>query len=244
MLDRLKKWFALPTRGAHTGTWAEVTRWAEARGCEFRRVRDAHGFVVDGRQGATAWRLEWGPSQRCYVDGQELRLRAEFDVPLDLQALVLNRELQEQMEKDVFDQYIEGVQTRVDTQTPPEMRWLVMFPKLSGQEMKGLRERWVAVANLKPWLEAWIGGPLAAVLQAQPAGADQPLALAVARGRLTLRAAVADPDSAVLDGYLKLFQTALLEARRVSAEFTDVSAPSTQPSLFSASVLTAAAASH
>ena len=93
------------------------------------------------------WRLEWGPSQRPYIQGHELRLRAEMGLAPDLQLVLMNRALQETMEKAVFDQYVEGVQTRIDNQTPPEMRWLVMFPKLSGSEMGALRERYVGAVQ-------------------------------------------------------------------------------------------------
>jgi hypothetical protein len=82
-----------------------------------------------------------GPVAAPYIQGQELRLRSELGLASDLQVVVMNRTLQEQMEKDVFDQYVEGVQTRIDNQTPPEMRWLVMFPKLPGSDMGPLRDQ-------------------------------------------------------------------------------------------------------
>ena len=90
--------------------------------------------------------------------GGELRIRAELSVPRELQALVLNRELMDSMEKAVFDQYVEGVQTRIDTTTPPEMRWLVMFPKLSATELKTLRDGYGALSSYKPWLQQWLAG--------------------------------------------------------------------------------------
>ena len=139
MLDSIKRW--LGTASTDTQGWGDQAAWAQAHQWTLRGVRDIEGFVIDGRCGATPWRLEWGPSQRPYIQGQELRLRAELSVPRELQALVLNRELMESMEKAVFDQYVEGVQTRIDTTTPPEMRWLVMFPKLSGAELKALARR-------------------------------------------------------------------------------------------------------
>lgn len=97
MLEGLKRLFsggAAPARG-----WDGLAPWAEARQCSFRGVREAEGFVVEGRLGALPWRLEWGPSQRPYVKGTELRIRAELALPSDLQVVVLNRLLQEQMEK-------------------------------------------------------------------------------------------------------------------------------------------------
>jgi hypothetical protein len=235
MLDSLKKWFgeSTPRRG-----WDALAPWAADKQYVFRGVRKSEGFVVDGHVGAMTWRLEWGPSQRGYVDGHELRLRGEVGLPADLQVLVLTRELQESMERTVFDQYVEGVQTRIDTSTPPEMRWLVMYPKLGPTELKTLRDRYAAVANHKPWLMHWIDGPLANELRAAPGTPSDPLVLMIARGRLMLRAAVAEPDPEVLDRWLLLFHTAMREARRAISEIDDLSQPaSTQPSLWTASAM-------
>ena len=153
----------------------------------------------------------------------------------DLQLLVLTRTLQEQMENAVFDLYVEGVQTRIDNQTPPEMRWLVMFPKLSGAEMGTLRERFVALSSIKPWLTQWLDGPLRAALASTRLPQNAPLVLMISRGRLTLRTALPEPDARDLELWVQLFETAMREARRVSSQGVDASAPSTQPSLWSAS---------
>ena len=235
MLEGLKRLFsggAAPARG-----WDGLAPWAEARQCSFRGVREAEGFVVEGRLGALPWRLEWGPSQRPYVKGTELRIRAELALPSDLQVVVLNRLLQEQMEKGVFEQYVEGVQTRIDHDTPPEMRWLVMFPKLGGAEMGALRERWVALASVKAWLIAWLEGALSSALAKLPVAHERPVVLMVGRGRLSLRTEVGEPDAEELERWVQLFETAMREARRAATLTFDTTIPSTQPSLWSASAL-------
>ena len=231
MLDALKNWFR--RGGAAQGPAEAVAQWARQRELVFRPVRDGDGFVVEGKVGTALWRLEWGPSQRPYVDGAELRLRAELGLPVDLQALVLNRELKDMMEKEVFDQFVEDVQTRIDTSTPPEMRWLVMLPKLTGAELKGVRERYAAVSSAKPWLMSWLDGPLSQELMAAPRVAGQPVVLMVGRGRLTLRTALPEPDLPRLEAWLKLFETSIREANRVTVDMVDSQAPSTQPSLWS-----------
>ncbi len=235
MLDGIKRWFSggpAPAKG-----WDALAPWAEARQYVFRGVRESDGFVLDGRLGAVPWRLEWGPSQRSYVEGSELRLRAELALQSDLQVVVLNRMLQEQMEKTVFEQYVEGVQTRIDNQTPPEMRWLVMFPKLGSAEMGKLRERFVALSSIKAWLVQWLAGPLASALAATQLPPATPFVLMIGRGRLTLRSGMATPDPAELEAWIRLFETAMREARRVADQHQDKGAPSTQPSLWSASAL-------
>ena len=155
MLDGLKRLFSGPP-AAPANDWDGIAPWAESRQFTMRAVQD-EGFVVDGRLGATPWRLEWGPSQRPYIQGQELRLRSELGLASDLHLVLMNRELQESLEKSIFEQYVEGVQTRIDNQTPPEMRWLVMFPRLAGNELGVLRERYVGLASAKRWLLQWLG---------------------------------------------------------------------------------------
>jgi hypothetical protein len=237
MLDSIKRW--LGAAAAETHGFSEQAAWARSRASTLRGVREIDGFVVDGRTGATAWRLEWGPSQRPYIDGQELRLRADVSVPRELQALVLNRGLMESMEKAVFDQYVEGVQTRIDTTTPAEMRWLVMFPKLSGAELKSLREAYGALCNHKPWMQQWLGGPLSKALAALPLEAARPLVLMLGRRRLSLRTALPVAEVASLETWLQLFECALTEAQRIAIDEIDAATPSTQPSMFPASALPA-----
>ena len=233
MLDGLKRLFSrAPAPGRE---WDELAAWASQRQYGFRPVRgEDGGFIVDGRVGALPWRMEWGPSQRPYVEGAELRIRAELGLTPDVQVLVLDRLLQSTMEKAMFDQYVEGVQTRIDNQTPPEMRWLVMYPKLTGPELGSLRERFAAIAPSRTWLMGWLEGPLSPALLAAPLAAGQPMVLMIARGRVTLRTAMADPVPGDLERWLRMFQVAVREARRVADLGTDAGAASTQPSLFSA----------
>lgn len=235
MLEGFKRLFtggtAVPAKG-----WEGLAPWAVSRQCSFRGVQD-EGFVIDGRLGATPWRLEWGPSQRPYIQGQELRLRSELGLASDLQVVLLNRVLQEQMEKDVFEQYVEGVQTRIDNQTPPEMRWLVMFPKLPGADMGPLHESYVALSSTKGWVQKWLRGPLMDALAALRVDPATPLVLMIGRGRLMLRTAMVEPDVDGLQVWLRLFEVAMREARRVADESSESLPPSTHPSMWSTSAL-------
>jgi len=235
MLDGLKRLFS-GSPAAPTNDWDGIAPWAESRQYTMRAVQD-EGFVVDGRLGATPWRLEWGPSQRPYIQGQELRLRSELGLGSDLHLVLMNRELQESLEKSIFEQYVEGVQTRIDNQTPPEMRWLVMFSKLPGNEMGPLRERYVALSSTKGWLVQWLEGPLTQALLALRVDAAMPVVLMIGRGRLMLRTALAEPELPVLQSWLRLFETAMREARRVANDSPDSISPSTQPSLWPGSAL-------
>lgn len=197
--------------------WEDLVPWAHQRQYGFRPVPD-EGFVVDGRLGASPWRLEWGPSQRPYIAGHELRIRAELGLSAELQVVVMNVPLQEQMEKDVFEQCVEGVQTRIDNQTPPEMRWIVMFPRVDEADMAGLAQRWVAQGSQRGWLQQWLEGPLASSLHALRVEPGVPVVLMIGRGRLMLRTALEEPDVPMLQMWLRLFESAMREARRVANE--------------------------
>lgn len=237
----LQRWFA---PGSCEAGWAAVADWAEASGHAFKRARDGDGFVVDARA-PKAWRLEWGQRQRHYIEGAELRLRADVGGATGLpQMALLSRALMQELEREVFEEFTEGVRTRADTETPEEMRWLVLYPKLGGSALQGLREHFGGVAKLPTILAQWLQGPLAAALEKTAAHwlrSGEPLVLVVQRGRLTLRCAMAKPEVEPVQAMVALFDVALRELRRVN-EHWQVNGggdPSTLPSLWSRSALDA-----
>ena len=233
MLQTFKRWWSAATpKPALQG----IDRWANAKGASYRRVRDHEGFVVDGKHQGTPWRVECGPSQRPYIAGSEVRFMAELGLHREIQALVLNRLLMEASETKVYNEYVEGVQTRVDTQTPTEIRWLVMYSKLSASELRNLGMRFGAVSSVKPWLQQWLAGPLSpALLDAARAMSEaDAFVLAIGRGRLSMRLGLQTPSADALDHWLALFQVAMSEAKRVGSEWRDSALPqaSTRPSVW------------
>lgn len=240
MLRALKN--LLRVGGSHAG-WDAAADWAEASGHVFKRARDGDGFAIDARA-PKVWRLEWGARQRHYIEGNELRLRADLRLAPGLQMLLISRPLMRELERQVFEEFTEEVRTRADTETPEEMRWLVMYPKLAGTHLGSLREHFGGVAKLPPVLAQWLQGPLSAALEKTSATwlhAGEPLVLTVQRGRLTLRTACATPDLERMQAMVALFEIALREARRVGEQWqADGSGdPSTHPSLWSRSALDA-----
>ncbi|MEW6705517.1 MAG: hypothetical protein AB1430_11760 [Pseudomonadota bacterium] len=230
MLNTIRRWFS----GVSGASWSGAAQWAQARGHAFKRSRDREGFVIDAPSANPPWRLEWGPSQRPYIEGSELRLRAEVG-DAELQMVILSRQLMDAMEKSVFEEFTEDLQTRVDTATPEEMRWLVLFPKLTPAELKILRDSFGAAGSAPMWVTQWLEGPLAAHLQQARSGwlaPEVPLALILQRGRLTLRTAMAEPDAAQLSAVTSLFEVAAREARRVVQSCSEHGLATTQPAAF------------
>jgi hypothetical protein len=233
MLHAIKRWFSAPSS---TARYAEIEEWALSRKHQFKRAREGEGFVVDAGDRVPPWRLEWGPSQRDYIPGHELRVRGDVGSTGDVHMLLISRALMESLERQVFEEYTENLQTRIDTATPEEMRWLVLYPKLGAAELKDLRERFGGVASAPQFLPQWLAGPLAAKLAEAANGwlaPETPLVLIVQRGRLTLRTDMPVPDAKRFSQVIGLFEVALREARR-SAEHWDgsTSGQTTQPSLW------------
>jgi hypothetical protein len=194
--------------------------WAQARGHAIKHVREGDGLVVEGQIEGHPWRLEWGAPQRSYILDRELRLRMELGLPPALQMLVTTRALAEELEQAAFAMFTDGLQTRLDSGMPEEMRWLSMFDKLPVPALKGMRNRFHAVASMAEPLNGWLEGELAARLEASGPwlGAEDPFVLMTLRGRVYLRMEALQPDEAMLDAVLALFETAVRRALAVVDE--------------------------
>jgi hypothetical protein len=198
MLDSFRKLFNKP---APERDVSDVMAWARGSGRGFKRVRGEDGFVVDGAIEGMPWRLEWGPAQRDYIGGHELRLRMELALPHDMQMLVLSRALMERLERATYEQFTDSMQTQIGAQAPEEMRWLVMFPKVDLVSLKSLRARFGAVASVPAAGLAWLEGPLAESLMRS---ADRLLHT---------------PDVADIAAALGVFETAVTQALAAAAGF-------------------------
>lgn len=204
--------------------FTEIAAWAERNGHQFKRERDGRGCVIDGEFSGTPWRLEWGPSQRAYIMGHELRLRMDLRLPPDLQMLMLSRSLLDTLEKEAFDQITENNQTELGGATPEETRWLTMFPKIQLGSSRLMRAAFGGVSSLPEEGPAWLEGPLehallraaGTLLRAQP-----PFALITLRGKLYLRMQLGSADETDIAAALALFEIAGNEARRVGKARAD-----------------------
>jgi hypothetical protein len=198
--------------------FSEVSAWAKRRGHQFKRERDGNGFVIDGKIEDLPWRLEWGPPQRPYITGKELRVRMELGLPPDLQMLIVSKSLMEMLEKQAFEQFTQSNQTEMGDATPEETRWLVMFPKIAMNGSKTLRSTFAGVSSLPNEGPAWIEGPLAHALE-RAAGTllrlTPPFVLMTLRGKVYMRLEMSSADETDVAAALALFETASTEALRV-----------------------------
>jgi hypothetical protein len=224
-----RRWFG-SSRGGSSDAARGVREWAAAQGHRFATIKGAEGFAVEPAGGS--WRAEWGPSQRDYIDGMELRVRADLGDAGDLQMLAATAPLVTRLERDVFEQFTEGTQTRIDDHTPEEMRWLVLYPKMPRAALGPLRERFALLANRPAAATMWLDGELSRALAAASVWLDEatPLAIVVQRSRFVLRMALAEPDPQTVNAAIALAVVAIAAARRVGAEVARGAIGSERPS--------------
>lgn len=210
---------------ANASRWKAIHEWSDSRGAQFRVTRDGQGFMIEQPKALPGpLRIEWGASQRSYIVGTELRMRCEMRLHSDLQMMVLCRELMDALEKTVFEAYTDTLKTRVDTDTPEEMRWLVMFPKFNNISSKLVRQRFGALGVNKELTGAWIEGELSELLA--QAGQDllpdnHPFVLMTMRGNVYLRTAMVEADLPKIQGLVKVLESACREAQRVNGRLSD-----------------------
>lgn len=216
MLESIKRFFSPKPEGPDFG---QVAEWASRRGMGFKRARGEAGFVIDGMLEDKPWRIEWGPPQRPYIHGHELRLRMSLPMPSEMQMLLLSRPLMDTLERQTFEEFTDSVQTQIGTKTPEEMRWLVMFPKVDMSTLKTLRTRFGAVASTPSLGLAWLEGSLADALEEAAVGVlrdGPPFVLMTLRGRAYLRMQLVEPDVTAIAAALALFEIAVTQALTAS----------------------------
>jgi hypothetical protein len=250
MLKTLQRWLG-PQRAtrsaASANAWPDVVEWSVHKGHTLKRTREGDGFVIDASFSGQPWRLEWGPSQRAYIEGHELRFRMELQLPSSLQMLVLNRPLLKSLERESFERYTEVNQTQVDVSTSEEMRWVAMFGQSDLAGQRALKPHFGALSSPPSHVEAWLKGDLAAALLLVRASAlpvEVPMVLMTLRGRAYMRMALPEPKAATLDAMSKLFATACTEALRVSTSSIDATATSPSVAAYELAPVTSAWQSH
>ena len=222
VVKQVKHW--LVTR-ANAARWRPIQEWAETRGAVFTQTREGQGFLIEQPTALPGpLRVEWGVSQRSYLPGTELRMRCEMRLHPDLQLMVVCRALMENLERAVFEAYTDTLKTRVDTDTPEEMRWLVMFPKFNNAASQTVRQRYGVVGVTKELAGAWIDGELSeALVQSSqdllPEG--HPFVLMCMRGNLYLRTEMAEADLPRVQALVRLLECAAREAHRVNGRLSD-----------------------
>jgi hypothetical protein len=218
MLDAVRRWL---TRGASLPGWNDFSGWARGHGWAIKRAMTMDGWVMEDSVGHAGWRIEWGPAQRSFMSSHEFRIRVELAHIPEVHALVLDRPLLARLDRELYQQFTDSVQTRLDDETPEEMRWLAMHAKLSPNAMGvALRDRYGAIGDEPEWIERWLAGPLAEALKKRAdalpveAVSAEPFVLRLARGQIVIRQAAPHPRAATLQGCYEVAEAAVAALRQ------------------------------
>ena len=220
MLDAVRRWFSW---GGSLPAWTEFSAWANAHHWTLKRTIAHDGWAMDHNPRHAGWRIEWGPAQRSFMSSHEFRIRFEVALNSDIQALVLDRPLLARLDHEVYAQFTDHVQTRLDEETPEEMRWLAMHAKLTPNQMGvPLRDRYGAISNDTEWVSHWLDGPIATALKQRAdtmpieAVSAEPFILRLARGQVVIRQSASHPRVAVLESCIAVAAAVDEALRRTS----------------------------
>lgn len=197
MLARLRKAFgrsAASAAGAAVPADDEIGQWAAAQGFVYKQRPP--GFSASGEMRGRAWRMERGRPARDFIEGSELRMRAELGVQAEAAVLVMNRPLKDALEKRTYAHFTDSVQTTVDSALPEELRWLSMFPEIGWDAAPdAFWDRYAILADDLAHAQAWLSEGLMARLLQWPSAEvnpQTPFVLMLLRGKVYLRMQDAD----------------------------------------------------
>ena len=220
MLSSLKRWWARSS-GHAVADLDAIEAWTEQAGLSYRRDEDGSRFVIEAPSAGHTLRMEWGPSQRSYIVGDELRIRLDLNLPGALQLMAMTLPLMERLEQETFERYTQEAQTIIDMSHPEEMRWLAMFPKIDLSFDKVLQARFGVLGVNTVLGMAWINGPLGERLAKSAdnlLAGDDPFVLMVMRGKVYLRMQQAQPQPQSLSQCLGVVDAAVQSALQLTGQ--------------------------
>jgi len=198
MFDRLRRAFSTSgNSGSAPGrpvTNRDVARWAANQQLAIVTHATEGHFDLGGDIHGHPWRLECAAPTRDYVQGLELRGRADVGADPDAAVMVINRPLQEILEGTAYTAITDTLQTAVSSSLPEEMRWLSMYEEMAWPGLPAsFREHFTVVAERIELAQRWIHAPVVSQLLNAVEGeggaerARSPLVLMLARGKVYLR---------------------------------------------------------
>jgi hypothetical protein len=209
MLDSIKQWVS---EHATSAPWADVGRFAQRQKMVFKRRPDDVGFCIENRQNDLLWRLDFGPPQRQYIQGFELSMRMRLSVGTDLQMMVLSKNLFETLENLAFECFTETTQTIIESTTPEEMRWLVIFPSVAYVAHESVQAQFQLVGSSPLEAAYWMEGSLAQTLRSKRLDDPNPFMLMVLGDRIYLRMQLEEANELAIRQAVMIFEVAAAQA--------------------------------
>ena len=198
MFDRLKKVLsssvhedAHPLENWRLGGKAltPASDWAASRGFAYFSTGGDY-FEVSGNAAGRHWKLECGEASRDFIEGAELRARADLKIREDVAVFIWNRVLKETLENRAYELYTDSLQTTADPNLPDEMRWLSLYQEVGWNQLSpAFWGRYAVLADEREQAFRWITPALADLLISWPSRTppQQPFILMLLRGKAYLR---------------------------------------------------------
>lgn len=216
MFDRLRKAFTRDTKDNEAPpsqiSHGPVSEWAASRGMTFSAAQAGGAVAMQGKVGGCPWRMEIGRPSRKYIEGEELRARAELGVNDDVSALVINRPLKDALERQAYSMITDTLQTTADPNLPEEMRWLAMYDEVGWDGLPAnFWKRYAILTDQREHALAWLDTDLARLLMEWPQPAPDPqtpFIVVLMRGKCYLRMQYHPADTTTLQHASTIFTSA------------------------------------
>lgn len=197
MFERFKN--AFRQRPASGTSDNPVSRWATSQFLHWR-PGDAGQFAIDGQLLDRPFRAECGPSSRPYIEGLELRVKVDLELPPFGQVVVMSRAVRNALARSDAGPHPDS------TQLAAERRWLT--------DLKATRwstppetfwERYAVFSDAPELARRWLNTDAIEFLTLgnSEAAARVPLLIALMRGKCYLRLQV-NPHARDADTLLAL----------------------------------------
>lgn len=225
MFDKLKK--ALLGGGKDSGETrpsqltGPVSEWATLHGFALAHTAANQSLALQGKVQGRPWRIEIGKPVRNYIEGEELRARAELGIDDNLAVLVINRKLKEALEKQAYSMITDTLQTTADPSLPEEMRWLAMYDEVGWDKLPlPFWQRYAVLSDKREHAMGWVDDKLASQLMDWPVpapGPEVPFMVLLLRGKGYMRMQYEPAEMATLQHAAAIFTAACESALRIRA---------------------------
>ncbi len=193
---------------------SKLSQWASGQGLSFSNREGGRGYQMEGKIGGKPWRMERGRPSRDFIQGEELRARAELGVRNDVAVMVMTRQLKSDLDKRAFALYTDTLQTVADLSLPEEMRWLAIYEEMGWEGLgKSFVNHYAILANSRENAMAWVSQDLVNSLMAWPdMDPASPKILMLLRGKAYLRMQYTQDDQPTLEHAVSVFTAACEQA--------------------------------
>jgi hypothetical protein len=180
------------------------------------------GSGIQGKLHDKPWKLERAAASRDYISGEEIRGRADIAVNRQASIIIMNRPLQELLEKRAYALYTDSVETEASPTLMEEMRWLALYPQTGWESLSdSFWNRYAVMTSHRAHAMRWLTPQLASLLTSWPelaSDAGVPFILMVMRGKVHLRMQLTPADAKTLDHISQVFTTAAQSALDVFSD--------------------------